>query len=775
MNPGGGADWITNYTYDALGHLVGVSMPRDNGTQTRTFVYTGNDMTSATNPENGTVTYQYDGSHRVTKRTGAKQQETRYTYDWYGRLLEVQHWAWVWHYVDPTYTYRSFEELPMQRVDYSYDTNPLNGSYSQNAWGRLTAVQFQDENRGDPYTYMYSYNAAGRVTVQHASYSGNYNNYSVSFDAAYTWDTEGRMTGINYGSLQYPQQQYPQQYTMQYDANGRLGGMQDATNGNATVGAASYGAAGEMLGLTYFGYGETRTYNAMLQLTRMQGPWMDMQYVYPAGGANNGRIAQTIDGVGGETVNYTYDALNRLATAGATNGSWGQAYSYDGFGNLVGKSVTQGSAPVLSVSVDPATNRVVGQMYDANGNLNGNAGGIADVENRIIYGRGTYVYDPFGKRVASGGAEFYFYGVGGQKLATVVCTGNHDCAAPQYNVYFGGKLVKSKGVLVVTDRLGSVRANSGERMSYYPYGEEKTSTADDREKFGTYTRDSVVQDYADQRYYAVGMGRFGTPDPSTGVRLGVPATWNKYTYVHGDPINFYDPRGLNEADPDGYCPAEYESCDYPGGGDGDGGGGGGGGSSFVEPHGPEGTGPWMTVGQRNWNVALLEALAAMAVHDVATSTPSYDYVAYLKVTSDCITMDNPKTGAPSRDRTYQAYDGSGQPIGATITERVLDMSGGLSTVTGNGGSSTTGVYNDQMGLNVFQSGTATLYQYFVTTIAGTPWVGVPTQIVSQDGSQKNMVLSVTVSRVNGVNNVSYNGDAGMWNGDGSPRLPICGQ
>jgi YD repeat-containing protein len=84
-NPAGGADWITNYTYDALGHLTGVSMPRSNGTgsytQTRSFVYTGNDLTSATNPENGTVTYQYDGSHRVTKRTDAKGQEARYTYD----------------------------------------------------------------------------------------------------------------------------------------------------------------------------------------------------------------------------------------------------------------------------------------------------------------------------------------------------------------------------------------------------------------------------------------------------------------------------------------------------------------------------------------------------------------------------------------------------------------------------------------------------------------------------------------------------------------------
>jgi len=77
------------------------------------------------------------------------------------------------------------------------------------------------------------------------------------------------------------------------------------------------------------------------------------QYVYPAG-QNNGRIIQSISG--GQTVNYTYDSLNRLATAQATDGSWGNAYGYDGFGNLTEKAVTAGSAPNFSASYDPATN-----------------------------------------------------------------------------------------------------------------------------------------------------------------------------------------------------------------------------------------------------------------------------------------------------------------------------------------------------------------------------------------------------------------------------------
>ncbi|MGD0779148.1 MAG: RHS repeat domain-containing protein, partial [Candidatus Solibacter sp.] len=56
QNPAGGADWVTTYTYDALGHVISVSMPRSNGIQTRTFAYSGADLISATNPENGMVT-----------------------------------------------------------------------------------------------------------------------------------------------------------------------------------------------------------------------------------------------------------------------------------------------------------------------------------------------------------------------------------------------------------------------------------------------------------------------------------------------------------------------------------------------------------------------------------------------------------------------------------------------------------------------------------------------------------------------------------------------
>ena len=84
-------------------------------------------------------------------------------------------------------------------------------------------------------------------------------------------------------------------------------------------------------------------------------------------------------------------------------------------------------------------------------------------------------------------------------------------------------------------------------QAYYPYGEERTSTSDNREKFGTYVRDSVGQDYADQRYYGTGTGRFWTADPGWrgAVNRGNPTSWNLYLYGLGDPVGLVDPRGLN--------------------------------------------------------------------------------------------------------------------------------------------------------------------------------------------------------------------------------------
>jgi YD repeat-containing protein len=80
-------------------------------------------MTSATNPENGAVTYTYDLAHRVTSRTDAIGQQTQYDHDAYGRVSETRHYN------------ASATEITADRVDYTYDS----GTYGQ---GHLTGVSF---------------------------------------------------------------------------------------------------------------------------------------------------------------------------------------------------------------------------------------------------------------------------------------------------------------------------------------------------------------------------------------------------------------------------------------------------------------------------------------------------------------------------------------------------------------------------------------------------------------------------------------------------------
>src|SRR5215472_16532880 len=180
---------VTNYTYDGANQLTNVSMVRGAQTQTRTFGYTGSDLTSETTPEAGTVTYNYDGNHHVTQRTDALGQQTQYSYDAYERLVEVR------HYVGGT-------EQTRQRVDYAYDT-PVDDDYTQNnTWGRLSGVLFQGQTPGGfdlNFAYEYSYNQAGHVTGNRMLANGG-GTQVFDLQAQYGWDNQGRMNSMTYPS-----------------------------------------------------------------------------------------------------------------------------------------------------------------------------------------------------------------------------------------------------------------------------------------------------------------------------------------------------------------------------------------------------------------------------------------------------------------------------------------------------------------------------------------------------------------------------------------------
>jgi RHS repeat-associated protein len=553
-------------------------LPRPTGTQTHTFVYnaTTQRLTSEQHPENGTTTYTYNNDGTLATKIDAKNQKIAYAYDAYQRIQTITR-----------YPVSTSSPDPCQTAFFTWDQDPqIQGATVAYPFGRLTAVQWGWQAdlvtpcTNGAFGELYAYNQNGTVWAKRLRYSTTSpgNVASGNLDGWFGYDTRGTITSIIYpNEWPTPVNTY-YQYVYSLDTMARRTGLQykQFTNVWTTVtnwvSNVNYGPANEMTNVTFGGYTETRTYNNLLQLTRQTAtgtglPTVDLEYVFSATN-NNGQITKTWDHFSGEQVQYTYDSLARLSTAATVQAGgtqWGLSFTFDGFGNRLNQAVTAGSAPSATFNYSATNNRITtaGFGYDSNGNMNtipSVTGVTYDIENRMLTAGGkTYRYTQSGQRIYMNSGttqEMYYFSVDGRKLGTYQPAINFDFGTGEYyisfttmnkNVYFNGRLIVSNNQVVVTDRLGSVRANgaTGTRFNYYPYGEEYTTTTQSREKFATYFRDASGLDYANQRYYRSIHGGFLTPDPyrASGGPAD-PGSWNRYAYVGGDPVNFNDPAGL---------------------------------------------------------------------------------------------------------------------------------------------------------------------------------------------------------------------------------------
>ncbi len=526
-------------------------MPLPTGTQTRTFSYSGPYLMTAQNPENGTVTYTYGTGGLLASKTDANGQQVQYSYDSYGRLSQVRHYALNWQ--------GTLVEDTCQQVNLTYDSNNVSG-FTSLAGRVATRTYSVCENpngtttlRTD-FTDMFGYTAAGQVTKKRLRVARTlYQNGTPvtvyrDLDGSWTY-TEDKLTGVTHpsgsGGPAAPS------YTFGYHSMARLNTMTDSSQSKLVTGV-TYGPAGEITGIGGL-YTESRSYNSRLQLTGMNG----VQFTYGSG--NNGKIASEYDPVSGETLTYAYDALNRLISATSSQ-NWAEGFVYDGFGNLTAKTAILGSVPVMSIGFD-GNNHQYGVSYDANGNQLTSPTGAGlqyDIENRVSWaGTNGYGYDPDNRRVYKSAWTYSpntgyaltsetvdYFGAGGQKMGSytlVATTSSLTLTAVGYNGYFGSRLVQKydeNGVqaIVRADRLGSFG-------KYYPYGEERgPGSPDGAEKFATYYRDSGTGlDYAVNRYYSSALGRFMSVLP--GGRISSPGSWNRYAYSEADPANNIDANG----------------------------------------------------------------------------------------------------------------------------------------------------------------------------------------------------------------------------------------
>ncbi len=555
----------TNYSYSLMDKLTLVNQ----GNQTRAFRYDAlgrmlyeriPEQSATINDGTGTMwscKYTYTDFSAVATKTDARGVVFTYDYDSMNRLRNVI----------PNVS-NAPGVAPGGGGVFNYDLNnssPTRGlllstgneSYTYDTWNRLGSITRSID--GVNYTTSYQY-GAGDVRSR------------------ITYPT-GRVLNLN------------------RDSTGRLSSLTDGVGANYLSGMG-YNAAGQVTGLTLGnGVAETYGYDAnRLQLTTQtatksggaQNGLINLTYGYQASAGQMG--AGTTTGNAGQlmsisgTINsmtesaaYTYDNLGRLVTSNQTsNGSSAQRrFGYDRWANRTGVwDAVSGGAQIQSIALQQSggapTNRIasvtsgstLNYVYDAAGNVTSD--GVHtyqyDSENRVVSVDGgttaQYDYDQNNRRIKKtiGSAVTHYVWEGSQVVS------EHDGSGALLvdYVYSGsrmiGKIASGSTQYFLGDRLSTRMTldSSGNvlgRQAHLPFGEDfGESGTQDNHHFTSYERDTETsQDYAINRGYAVGVGRFVSSDPyrASGYLID-PQSWNRYSYTRNDPANRIDPIGLQD-------------------------------------------------------------------------------------------------------------------------------------------------------------------------------------------------------------------------------------
>ena len=560
-DPSGNPVQPTFYGYDALDNLSSVVQ----GAQTRTFVYDSlKRLTSATNPESGTVTSEYDANGNLDWKQDARGVKTDYTYDHLNRVIER--------------SYSVVGEMPADYVatpvlSYHYDGTGMPDGIAVPAYAkrRMTAVKSAVSE-----TIYTAFDAVGRVKQSRQVTDGQ------SYAMSYEYDLAGNLRSETYPSGRVVE--------TQYDAAGRLLGVTGQAAGGSQktyASSASYAAHGA-LGALKLGNNlwEHTSFNSRLQPEQIglgteatNSNVLALNYSYGTTN-NNGNVRSQTISVPGLTLvqSYEYDEVNRLKSAHEANSqtqSWRQEYSYTDangdYGRFGNRRLSISETPWLVTEnphYNPANNRITPQAgeqydYDLAGNLTRDKGGNAfayDGENRqTLYNGGASV---------NGGASYSYDGDGRRvkKVAGVVSTIFVYNVVGQLVAEYSSEASASNGTQYLTsDNLGTPRVVTGAdgvvkaRHDYLPFGEEIGADVGGRTGKGYLQPDGVRQgftgyekdgetglNFAQARYQSPSIGRFTSPDPIYFQKemLTDPQRFNLYAYVRNNPLRYVDPFGM---------------------------------------------------------------------------------------------------------------------------------------------------------------------------------------------------------------------------------------
>jgi len=484
-------------------------------------------------------------------------------------------------------TGKSYVGLTTAAASYCYDQTSYNGLTISNGIGRRTGM-----SDGSGAT-AWNYDSMGRIAAIRRTINGITNTATYTYSPylngevgdltyfsgthiAYTWSGADRpLTAID---------PYPINFVKgaTYSPAGALAG--------AVFGAYNTGFPGTTVSNSY----NNRLQPAVLSASSPTMTVFSLSYSFNQGTLaapkNNGSVVTIQNNRDNtRTQAFTYDSLNRIASAQTPNSSlWGDTYVIDAWGNLTNKNQISGKGGENLQTPALSNNQLTGITYDVAGDVINDGMGHAyvyDAENRLISAVGmSYIYDGDGNRVekctsgstagtcASGATGTLYWR--GKDSETI---NESDLAASVWKrfVYFNGKMVARRdsdtqkiyffysdhlgSMGVVTDQLGQTIQNESD---YYPYGGERVITSsltDEHYKFTGKERDSESGlDNFGARYNASTMGRFMTPDPLGG-KLVDPQTLNRYSYVVNNPLRYTDPTGLYTCKDDDQCKSKQDT------------------------------------------------------------------------------------------------------------------------------------------------------------------------------------------------------------------------